>query len=81
MTDSVTAWIQERRADDAKLIPAARAQVAVKFLPAALSAIEAVLELHVKGYETVGVCWCRECELRWPCATVQTIESALEAGE
>lgn len=45
--------------------------------PAALNALEQVLGLHVKGYETAGAYWCSECETRWPCSTVQAIEGAI----
>ena len=46
-------------------------------LPRALNALEQVLELHVKGYETAGASWCSECETKWPCSTVQAIEGAI----
>ena len=45
--------------------------------PQALDALEQVLGLHVKGYETAGAHWCSECEMTWPCATVQAIEGAI----
>ena len=45
--------------------------------PRALNALNAALELHVKGYETAGVHWCSECETKWPCPTVQAIEGAI----
>ena len=45
--------------------------------PRALNALSAALELHVKGYETAGVHWCSECETKWPCPTVRSIEGAI----
>lgn len=85
MSDTAKAWIEERRADDARLIPAARAQVAVKFLPRALDALNAVLELHepISGFEGDPSHWeCKVCSddrgpKPWPCPTVQAIEGAI----
>ena len=114
MTDTVKAWIEERRAIHAKATPGEWEEDAASGLggcvyladgsyecvadamstddagpivdahntfPRALDALNKVLELHVKGYETAGASWCLECETRWPCDTYRAIESALEAGE
>lgn len=83
MTDTAKSWIEERRADDARLIPAARAQVAVKFLPRALDALNAVLELHRRAVdifeplEFCAACSTNQRTVEWPCATVQAIEWAI----
>lgn len=50
---------------------------ALNMFPRALNALSAALELHVKGYETAGVHWCSECETKWPCPTVRSIEGAI----
>ena len=80
MTDSIKAWIEERR----EVQRAARGESefdqtldSVRMFPRALDALNKVLELHVKGYETAGAHWCSECETKWPCSTVQAIEGAI----
>src|SRR5699024_1149687 len=80
MTDSIKAWIEERR----EVQRAARGESefeqtldSVRMFPRALDALNKVLELHVKGYETAGAHWCSECETKWPCPTVQAIEGAI----
>ena len=82
MTDTVKAWIEERRA---ARVPNSTLSVsdAHNNLPRALDALNAVLELHKPlGYigrdgETV---WdeCEHCHgSGWPCETVEAIEGAI----
>ena len=85
MTDTVKAWIEERRA---ARVPNSTLSVsdAHNNLPRALTALEQVLELHTESK------WgfCTQCMNRgehdwmqavlWPCPTVQAVQTAIEGG-
>ena len=90
MTDTVKAWIEERRA---ARVPNSTLSVsdAHNNLPRALSALDSVLGLHVPktryGLDYYsGQYPCVECNMSdqeglnptpWPCPTVQAIEGAI----
>ena len=76
MTDAKS-WIEERRAALAHVLKHPHPDPAAEWAQAALDALNKVLELHVKGYETAGASWCLECETKWPCETVQATEGAI----
>ena len=77
MTDTVKSWIEERQAVLAHVLKHPHPDPAAEWAQTALNALNAVLELHVKGYEAAGIHWCSECETKWPCETVQEIEGAI----
>lgn len=73
MTDTVKAWIEERRA---ARVPNSTLSVsdAHNNLPRALNALNKVLELH-KPDSVFGDCL--RCHEQYPCPTVQAIEGAI----
>ncbi|WP_181272809.1 hypothetical protein [Brevibacterium oceani] len=83
MTDTVKAWIEERRAIQASGVPFSDRDSRANF-PRALTAIEAVLGVHRPDQNGE----CGECtvihhgnwhvyHLEYPCPTVRVIEGAI----
>lgn len=79
MSDTVKAWIEERRRTreyEPTMFERADTEVAY---PRALDALNAVLELHKAVFDIHDPdarAYCHECGYR-PCATVQAIEGAI----
>lgn len=81
-SDTVTEWIKERRRihDEGhfEMLRDTAIADAHNTLPALLTALEKVLELHFPQFDNPGIDWCWECDKTWPCDTVRAIEGAIK---